>query len=116
MSLNRPSSQCNGDNSHAQLFMKGLADVYLNGMECQNVGGIPCMIPQAKDLLTLDEQKRLQPCLSWAQYDCMLRRLSSQDAVPELISSLDKDCQLKTIHLSNHKTYYLEDMISHEVI
>ena len=72
------------------------------------------MIPQVEDLLTWDEQKRLQPCLSWAQYDCMIRRLSEE--MTEFITSLDKDCKLRAVHVSNRKTYYLDDMPSHEVI
>ena len=114
--LNRPSSQCgSGDNSYAQLFKKGMVDIYLSGTVCQNSSRIPCMIPQAKALVPLDKQKRLQPCSSWAQYDCMLRRLGGREVVG-LISSLQKDCKHKTIHFSNKKTHNLDDMIAHEVI
>ena len=114
MSLSRPRSKCNGDNSHAKLFNRGLADIYLNGMGCPNVKEIPCLIPQVESILTLDEQNRLPPCSSWAQYNCMIKRLSQE--MGEFLSSLDKDCKLKTVHLSSQKTYYLEDMPGHEVI
>ena len=116
VSLSRPSSQCNEDNSQAKMFRKGLKDIYLNGMECQNTERIPCMIPQVKNMLTLDEQKDLQPCLSWAQYNCMLMRLSNRDTMTAFITPLKKDCKLKTIHLSSQKTYYLDEFVSYEVI
>ena len=32
------------------------------------------MIPQAKDILTLDEQKALTQCSTARQYDCMYRK------------------------------------------
>ena len=116
MSLNRPSSQCNsGDNSNAKLFKKGLIDIYLNETPCLNSSGIPCLIPQSKNVIPLHEQKRLQPCMSWPQYDCMVRRLSSDRGVIDLINSLQKDCNYKTIHLSNKQTHNLEDFNGLEV-
>ena len=98
-----------------KLFKKGLINIYLNETPCQNSSGIPCLIPQVKNILPLYEQKRLQPCLSWPQYECMVRRLSTDNRVVVLINSLQKDCKYKTIHLSNEQTYSLEDFDGLEV-
>ena len=112
--LNRPRTQCSEENSQAQSLKNGLGNLYINGTECQDVSGIPCMIPQAETLVTSDDRKHLQTCSSWYQYNCMLSRLFP--AMKNIVTSLDQDCKLKTIHISNHKTYYLEEMANHEVI
>ena len=115
MSVNRPSSQCNsGDKSNAKIFKKGLIDIYLNETACQNSSGIPCWIPQIKNLVPVHEQKRLQPCLSWPQYDCMVRRFTGKEII-DLITSLQKDCKYKTIHFSNKKAHSLDDYPGLEV-
>ena len=81
VNLNRPESPCNGDeNSEAKEIRDNTVKGYLHGMEgeieCRNsLNAIPCMIPQAKDLLTLDEQKSLHQCSTLLQYNCMLERL-----------------------------------------
>ena len=78
--MNRPESPCNGDgNSEAKQIRDTTVKDYLHGIEgeieCRNSNAIPCMIPQVKDLLTLDEQKSLHQCSTLLQYNCMLERI-----------------------------------------
>ena len=116
VSLNSPNSPCSSrDNSYTQLYKKGMIDIFLNKTVCQSSSGLPCMIPQAKDFLPLDDQRRLQPCLSWAQYDCMIRRFSSQE-FRDLVTSLQKDCKHKTVHISSKKAHNLDDILRIKVI
>ena len=75
VAINRQKSPCYEDSSSSKYMRKGYSNMYLNGKQCRNISGVPCMIPQVKDLLSLDEQKLLQPCSSWYQYNCMLMRL-----------------------------------------
>ena len=80
--MNRPESPCDGDgNSEAKEVRDNTVKGYLHGiggdMECQNVNDIPCMIPQAKDLLTSDEQKSLNQCSTLLQYNCMFQTMWS---------------------------------------
>ena len=93
MTLNRDKSPCSEEGSEIQDIRDKTAKGYLHEMEgdvmpeCQNVHDIPCLIPQAKDLLTLDERKSLRQCSTMSQYKCMYSRLYSvkhaQESVPK---------------------------------
>ena len=81
VTLNRRESTCN-EGSEAQDIRDQTAKSYLHGMEgdmmleCRNVRDIPCLIPHANDLLTLNEQKSQGQCSTLSQYNCMYARLT----------------------------------------
>ena len=95
--MNRPESPCHGDgHSEAKEVRDNTAKGYLHGIdgeiECPNVNDIPCMIPQAKDLLTSEEQKSLNQCSTLLQYN--------SSKVIEVVFSGALNCRA---HEVNHK-------------
>ena len=73
-----------------------LHDTTEEQFECENVDGIPCMIPQAKDLLSLDEQKSLHQCSTFYQYNCMLTRLMSST---KSANNIVKMCKTTSVYV-----------------
>ena len=78
--LDRSVSPCQGDGaSEARARRVNNVKCYLHGigveLKCHNVSGIPCLIPHAKDMITINEQKSLHQCSTVRQYNCMFERL-----------------------------------------
>ena len=77
--MNKPASPCIEDGNGLERVKDAIVEGFMNGIqgdiECQNTYGIPCMIPQAKGLLTLGGHKSLNQCTTFPQYNCMSHRI-----------------------------------------
>ena len=77
--MNKPASPCIEDGNGLERVKDAIVEGFMNGIqgdiECQNTYGIPCMIPQAKGLLTLGGHKSLNQCTTFPQYNCMFHRI-----------------------------------------
>ena len=106
VNLNRPSSPCREHAYDDQKERDNLVKVYLHGKEgelqCQNIYGIPCMIPHVKNLLTLDDQKILHQCTTLHQYKCMFERILN--FLRDLHYKFKKSCTSSSISV-DYETY-----------